>query len=88
MKRKFYLSLHYNHDNSYLFVNRKEIYKFKADKKDVKFSIKFNLESISNKFEAVNSREVSFKRKLLWLFSGSQCCSWIWHIKHLQVFNG
>ena len=65
MKRKFCLSLHYNHDNSYLFVNRKEIYKFKADKKDVKFSIKFNLESISNKFEAVNSREVSFKRKLL-----------------------
>ena len=65
MKRKFCLSLHYNHDNSYLFVNRNEIYKFKADTKDVKFSIKFNLESISNKFEAVNSREVSFKRKLL-----------------------
>ena len=26
-KRKFYLSLHYNSDNSYLFVNGKEILK-------------------------------------------------------------
>ena len=30
---KFCLSLHYNADNSYLFVNGKEIIKFKADKK-------------------------------------------------------
>ena len=28
---KFYLSLHYNHDNSYLFLIGKEIFKFKAD---------------------------------------------------------
>ena len=27
---KFYLSLHYNDENSYLFVNGKEIYKFTA----------------------------------------------------------
>ena len=27
----FFLSLHYNDDNSYLFVNGKEIYKFKAN---------------------------------------------------------
>ena len=30
---KFCLSLHKNHDNSYLFINGKEIYKFKADNK-------------------------------------------------------
>ena len=30
---QFCLSLHYNADNSYLFVNGKEIIKFKADKK-------------------------------------------------------
>ena len=30
---KFDLSLHYNVDNSYLFVNGKQIFKFKADKK-------------------------------------------------------
>ena len=29
-RTKFCLILHYNGDNSYLFVNRKEIYKFKA----------------------------------------------------------
>ena len=28
--KKFYLSLHYNEANSYLFVNGTEIYKFKA----------------------------------------------------------
>ena len=28
---KVYFSLGYKHDNSYLFVNRKEIYKSKAD---------------------------------------------------------
>ena len=34
---KFCLSLHYNVDNSYLFVNVKEIFKFKADKENVNF---------------------------------------------------
>ena len=29
-KKKFYLSLHYNGGNSYLFVNGTEIYKLKA----------------------------------------------------------
>ena len=29
-KTNFFLSLHYNSDNSYLYVNRKGIYKFKA----------------------------------------------------------
>ena len=29
-KKKFFLSLHYNGANSYLFVNDTEIYKFKA----------------------------------------------------------
>ena len=32
---KFSLSLHYNSDNSYLFVDGKEISKFKADNKNV-----------------------------------------------------
>ena len=31
--RKFCLSLHYNDDNNYLFVNGKEIFKFKANNK-------------------------------------------------------
>ena len=34
---KFCFSLHYDADNSCLFVNGKEIFKFKADNKNVNF---------------------------------------------------
>ena len=34
-KKKFYLSLHYNGVNSYLFVNGIEIYKFKAKDSEI-----------------------------------------------------
>ena len=40
----FFLSLHYN-SNSYLFVNGKEIFKFKADNKMLTFQINFVLET-------------------------------------------
>ena len=53
------MSLHYHDDNSYLFVNRKEISKFKDDKKNVNFPTQFCLGSISNGFSATGSREVS-----------------------------
>ena len=46
-KIKFCLRLHYNNDNSYLFV--KEIYEFKASNKNVNFPSQFCLGSISNK---------------------------------------
>ena len=36
-KTKFCLGLHYNSDNSYLFVNGKEIYEFKASNKNNNF---------------------------------------------------
>ena len=60
-KTKFCLSLHYNDDNSYLFVNGKEIYKFKASNKNVNFPSQFCLGSTSNKFDNVESEEASFK---------------------------
>ena len=47
---KFCLSLHYNSDDSYLFVNGKEIQTFKADNKNVNFQTQFCLGSMSNKF--------------------------------------
>ena len=53
------MNLHYNADNSYLFVNGKEIFKFKADNKNVNFPTQFCLESICNGFSATESREVS-----------------------------
>ena len=51
--KKFCLSLHYNGDNSYLFVNGKEIINFKAkDSEIVKSPI--CLENISNDFSKNN----------------------------------
>ena len=53
------MSLHYNDDNSYLFLNGKEIFKFKAENKNVNFPAQFCLGIISNGFSATESREVS-----------------------------
>ena len=55
----FCFSLLYNADNSYLCVNGKEIFKFKAGNKNVNFPTQFCLGSISNGFNATESREVS-----------------------------
>ena len=56
--------MHYNHDNSYLFVNEKEIYKFKADNKNANFPTQFCLRSISNKIAHTDSRELSLKENV------------------------
>ena len=58
-KTKFCLSLYYNGDNSYLFVNGKEIFKFKVDNENVYLPTQFYLGSIFNGFGATESREVS-----------------------------
>ena len=57
----FCLNLHYDSDNSYSFVNEKEIYKFKANNGNVNFPSQFCLGSISNEFDFADSEEVSFK---------------------------
>ena len=38
-KKKFCLSLHYNRENSYFFVNGTEIYKFKAKESEISVGI-------------------------------------------------
>ena len=48
-KTKFYLSLHCNGDNSYLFVNGEKIYKFKTNNRNVNSLNQFCLGSIFNK---------------------------------------
>ena len=45
---KFCLSLNNNGDNSYLFVNEKETYKFKVENKNVDFRNQFCPGNISN----------------------------------------
>ena len=52
------MSLHYNSDNSYLFVNGKDIYKFKASNKNLNISSLVCLGSISNKFDYVDLEEM------------------------------
>ena len=61
---KFCLSLNYNADNSHFFVNGKEIFKFKADNKNVNFQLNFVSEAMSNRCSATESREVSLNRKV------------------------
>ena len=57
-KAQYSLSLHYNSDNSYLFMNGKEIYKFKASPKN-NVSSRFCLGIISNEFNINDLNEVS-----------------------------
>ena len=52
-KISYCLSLYYNGDISYLFVNGKEIYKFQADNKNINFPTQFCFGRISNKFNHV-----------------------------------
>ena len=63
-KTKLCLRMHYNHDNSYLFINGMEIYKFKAGNKYVNIPTQFCPGSRSNKFDNVNSEKVSFKENV------------------------
>ena len=66
-------TLHWNGDNSYLFVNGKVIFKFNPNDKNVNFPTQIYLSSISNGFGAADSIEVSIKRKYLGFFSRLQC---------------
>ena len=58
------MSLYYNADNIYLFVNGKERIKSKANNKNVNFLIQFCFRSISNGFSASESREVSLNENV------------------------
>ena len=55
------MSLHYNADDNYLFVNGTKIYKLKASNKNNTFLSQFCLGSISNEFYCNDLNEVSFK---------------------------
>ena len=55
-KKKFCLSLHYNGANSYLFVNRTEIYKFKAKDSEIEASPLF-LGNISKDWSTDNMKK-------------------------------
>ena len=87
---KVCLSLHYNADGTYFFVNRKEMLKFKAHNGKANFPTPFCLGSISNGFRATESREVSLGGNMY--YSSSDYISvdkpFILYIhKHLMIKN-
>ena len=41
-QKRIFLILHYNGDNSFLLVNRKDVYKFKANNKNANFPTEFS----------------------------------------------
>ena len=47
-----------------MLVNRKEIFKFKADNKNINFPTQFYLGTTSNGFSATESREVSLNKNV------------------------
>ena len=51
--------MHSSPDNSYFFVNEKEIFKLKANNKNFNFPSEFCLGSMFNAFNPAESREVS-----------------------------
>ena len=51
-------------NNSYFFVNGKEIFKFNADDKNFNFPTQFYLQSIPNGYRATESKEVSLNEDL------------------------
>ena len=58
-KKKFYLSLHYNGANSYLFVNGTEIYKFKVKDSEIAASL-LCLGNISKDWSVDNMKKTGF----------------------------
>ena len=59
--KKFYLSLHYNGANSYLFVNGTEIYKFKAKDSET-VAIPLCLGNISKDWTVHNMKKTGLNR--------------------------
>ena len=57
-KTKVCFSLHYNSDNSSLFVNGKEISKLGSSNKNHNVPTQFCVGSISNKFDSPDAKEV------------------------------
>ena len=84
-KKKFRLSLHYNEENSYLFVNGTEIYKFKAKDSEI-VAAPLCLENISNDWSAGNEKKTGLHVSL-W-FECRLWCYWCWwHIRHSRIFD-
>ena len=59
------MSWHDHAGITYLFVNGKEIFKFKASSENNNFLSQFCIRSISNIFDRVDTEEVTFKENIM-----------------------
>ena len=77
--------MHYNGDNSFLFVNGKEIFKFKANNENLNFPTRFCIGSKSDfmllSLEKYLWEEMFTNFQLITLLLISQ------HFKHSQIFD-
>ena len=64
-----------------------EIYKFKASNKNVKFPSQFCLGSIPNKFDYIDSEEVSLKGNVYDFQADYNALDKSSNFKHLHIFN-
>ena len=84
--KKFYLSLHYNGANSYLFVNGKEIIKFKANDSEIVVA-PLSLGNISKDFSVDNMKKTGLN-EYVYDFSVYYDAIAVDDIKYLiKVFN-
>ena len=85
--KKFVLSLHYNGDNSYLFVNGRQELKFKA-KTDQSVKVKLCIGILSDQWTASESEKNMIIWEYLRLFSRlSSSCRSRSYLRYEQVFN-
>ena len=83
--KKFCLSLHYNGATSYLFINGKQIHKFKAKDSEIK-ATPLCLGNISKDWTVDNMKKTGLMI-CLWFLCWLWCyCSW-WYFRHSQLFN-
>ena len=85
--KKFVLSLHYNGDNSYLFVNGRQKLKVKA-KTDQLIKEKLCIGNLSHQWTASESENYLIIWKYLPIFSRlSSSCRSRFYLRYTQVFN-
>ena len=85
--KKFVLSLHYNGDNSYLFVNGRQKLKVKA-KTDQLIKEKLCIGNLSDQWTASESENYLIIWKYLPIFSRlSSSCRSRFYLRYTQVFN-
>ena len=80
------MSLHYDVDNSYLLVNRKDILKFKSQNKYFDFQTQFCFGIIYNGSSEAESKEVSLNGNL-YDFSVDYNVIYRFNILNVQVLN-